>query len=175
MHDDVLPVNANDNVRMNVVRHFSIPMKQETEHGSEHEHEKEVSFTLSAVDYVFELRVPRLQMTAAARTSKGPGAGEREKEKKEKLLKTGGGDTVNVKNEVKEKGGDEERKQLRREIKRWWEGVADHMDSLVCTIPFTYSRALVLMTSTDLRRRRWCSLKARIRCRFVKPCLACRR
>lgn len=26
---------------------------------------------------------------------------------------------------------DEDKKELRRQIKRWWEGVADHLDKLV--------------------------------------------
>jgi 1-phosphatidylinositol-3-phosphate 5-kinase len=76
------------------------------------------------VDYVFELRVPRLQMTVPAsvgvskvRERERGREREREKEKEREQEKDGDGDV--------------EKRELRREIKKWWEGVADHMDTLV--------------------------------------------
>lgn len=80
--------------------------------------EREVSFTLSPVDHVFELRVPRLQITAFLASS------SREKEKCP--LNAAG-----VEEKEKYNDRDADKKELRREIKRWWEGIADHVDALV--------------------------------------------
>ena len=103
--------------RMNIVRHFSVVASPSPSalQGEDGDKDREVSFTLSAVDYIFELRVPRLQMTS-----------QREREKCSLSLEAVPG------GEDKDKGDrDGEKKELRREIKRWWEGVADHMDTLV--------------------------------------------
>jgi 1-phosphatidylinositol-3-phosphate 5-kinase len=83
--------------RLNTVRHFSSLAHS-------------VSFSLSTIEYVFELRVPRLQLTR----------GYGDKSSKESIASER--DIAEV---------DEEKKELRRQIKRWWEGVTDHLDKLV--------------------------------------------
>jgi 1-phosphatidylinositol-3-phosphate 5-kinase len=128
---------------MNIVRHFSITSPSlPGDGGKQKAKDREVLFTLSLVDYVFELRVPRLQMTA----SSGFGLGSREKEKE-------------VRAYVEERGGDGdkdkdgEKKELRREIKKWWEGVADHMDTLVgATMFFVDLGGLLICFLWDGRR-----------------------
>ncbi|RDB21822.1 hypothetical protein Hypma_010794 [Hypsizygus marmoreus] len=80
--------------RLNILRHFTT--KGHT-----------VTFTCSAIEDIFELRVPRLQIT------RGTGGGRCSRDSS----------TYDV-------DGEEEKRVLRREIKRWWEGVADHMDKL---------------------------------------------
>lgn len=97
--------------RFNIIRHFV--------HGKGRHR---VSFTLSPIDDVFELRVPRLQITrkfgdkgaASARSSIASASAT--------SVSGGGGAGTPV---------DEEKRALRREIKAWWEGVADHLDKLV--------------------------------------------
>ena len=64
-----------------------------------------VSFSLSTIDDIFEFRVPRLQITR----EKSP-------------------PSTSISEHPPE---DYDKKTLRREIKRWWEGVADHIDKLV--------------------------------------------
>ncbi|KAF8884690.1 hypothetical protein BD779DRAFT_1536424 [Infundibulicybe gibba] len=67
-----------------------------------------ISFKLNVED-IFELRVPRLQIIRSGdRTSRG---------------------STNTETGIQELGG-AEHKQVRREIKRWWEGVSDHIDHL---------------------------------------------
>ncbi|KAI0299986.1 hypothetical protein B0F90DRAFT_1810525 [Multifurca ochricompacta] len=70
--------------RFNIIRHFSYKSYR-------------VSFTLSPIDDIFELQLPRLQFT------KGDGAVD---------------DT------------DTEKKELRQEIKHWWQAVAEHLDKV---------------------------------------------
>ncbi|KAF9456920.1 hypothetical protein BDZ94DRAFT_1326638 [Collybia nuda] len=83
--------------RLNIVRHFSLLAHT-------------VSFSLSTVEYIFELRVPRLQITR----------GNGDKSSKESVASEPK-NTPDI---------DEDKKELRREIKRWWEGVTDHLDKL---------------------------------------------
>ena len=84
--------------RLNIVRHFSAASV-------------DVSFTLSAIEDIFELKVPRLQIVRDTEKASVPHT-----------------PLVN-----KERSEDEARpkKELRREIKKWWEGVADHIDKIV--------------------------------------------
>ncbi|KAJ7052946.1 hypothetical protein C8F01DRAFT_1169335 [Mycena amicta] len=92
--------------RLNIVRHYSA-------------HGHVVSFALSAVEDIFELRVPRLQIT-----KHGIAALDRDK---------GKGDTASMVSKTTTTGPgpvEEEKKALRKEIKVWWESVADHMDKL---------------------------------------------
>ena len=86
--------------RLNIVRHFAFQSHA-------------VSFTVSTIDDVFELCVPRLQITpgAAVKSSKD-------------------NDGAAIPDE-KEYDGGEEKRVLRREIKSWWQCVADHLDELV--------------------------------------------
>lgn len=71
-----------------------------------------VSFSSSIIEDIFELRVPRLQITR----------GSGDKNIRESLGSTG----MQIDND-----NTEDKKELRREIKRWWEGIADHLDKLV--------------------------------------------
>jgi 1-phosphatidylinositol-3-phosphate 5-kinase len=64
---------------------------------------RHVAFSLSRVDDVFELQVPRLQL--AARPPKPA--------------------------EDQPPPGEEEKRVLRAEIKAWWQAVAEHLDRLV--------------------------------------------
>ncbi|KAF7331238.1 hypothetical protein MKEN_00000700 [Mycena kentingensis (nom. inval.)] len=83
--------------RLNIVRHYAA-------------HGHILSFSLTEVEDIFELRVPRLQITrrAAEKVGKGPDAS-----------------IGRVPAPV-----EEEKKLLRKEIKAWWESVTDHMDKL---------------------------------------------
>ena len=37
---------------------------------------------------------------------------------------------------------DTDKKELRQEIKRWWQGVAEHLDKVVSSFPSSYSLGL---------------------------------
>ncbi|KAJ7687858.1 hypothetical protein B0H17DRAFT_1069454 [Mycena rosella] len=113
--------------RLQIVRHFSA-------------HGHVVSFALSAIEDIFELRVPRLQIVR-----KGGGGGD-------KSART------SMASSRDEEGKDgkpveEEKRTLRREIKAWWEGVADHMDKLETTIMGStlvgFRKALPRLPSVD--------------------------
>jgi 1-phosphatidylinositol-3-phosphate 5-kinase len=91
--------------------------------GEDRDTDREVSFTLSAVDYIFELRVPRLQMTASL------GISQREREKCSVPSEVIPGEHKDGDKDTGDRDG--EKKELRREIQMWWERVADHMDTLV--------------------------------------------
>ena len=84
--------------RLNIVRHFSTASV-------------DVSFALSTIKDIFELKVPRLQIVRDTERASIP------------LTLLGN----------KEGSEDEARpkKELRREIKKWWEDVADHIDKIV--------------------------------------------
>ncbi|KAF5376402.1 hypothetical protein D9615_008619 [Tricholomella constricta] len=74
-----------------------------------------VTFACSRVEDIFELRVPRLQITRGERCSR---------DSMSSVGQASGDESV-------EEGEEErERRELRKEIKWWWEGVADHMDKL---------------------------------------------
>lgn len=53
------------------------------------------------------------------------------KESPTNAMKTSTG-MVSTIEEVEERSAEAEKRALRREIKTWWEGVADHIDKLVC-------------------------------------------
>ena len=113
--------------RFNIVRHFST--KSHT-----------VSFSCSALENVFEIRVPRLQIVRGngGRLSRDPVATQTENTEPE-----------------------EERRVLRREIKRWWEAIADHMDKLVsmegptkvCFCLTTFLSQEILLASNEERMK----------------------
>ncbi|KAG7092023.1 hypothetical protein E1B28_008405 [Marasmius oreades] len=92
-------------MRFNIVRHFS-------------NRTHTVSFFVDKIDEVFELRVPRVQVIRGISVL-GP------HHTQEGTASTTGGvnDEIEHEDEV-------EKKKLRREIKVWWEGVADHVDML---------------------------------------------
>jgi 1-phosphatidylinositol-3-phosphate 5-kinase len=107
--------------RFNIIRHFK--------HG-----ERSVRFTLSASPAVFELRMPRLQIVkgriAAADGSASGGSIRGEPVKKRPT----GNSVVGTIPEEKNAGGtavDNDKRTLRKEIKEWWQGVAEHLDRLV--------------------------------------------
>jgi 1-phosphatidylinositol-3-phosphate 5-kinase len=84
---------------LNIVRHFSTAAF-------------DVSFTLSSIDDIFEVKVPRLQLTRGAEKASAPHSDFGHKQE-------------GTEDETSQK------KDLRREIKKWWEGVADHIDKIV--------------------------------------------
>jgi 1-phosphatidylinositol-3-phosphate 5-kinase len=89
--------------RFNVVRFFGVGVTA-------------VSFALSRVEDVFELCVPRIQITRS-------GAPE----------KSAHGESSRL-------AEDEEKRLLRAEIKAWWQGVAEHLDRLVSATGRTRER-----------------------------------
>jgi 1-phosphatidylinositol-3-phosphate 5-kinase len=94
-------------MRFNIIRWFSMG------HGT-------VSISLSTIEDIFELRVPRLQVQRVG----------------EKVSKT---PTEASEISLEEEETEDEKRALRREIRQWWQGVADHIDSLVsfsCTFRF---------------------------------------
>ncbi|KAI0260351.1 hypothetical protein BC834DRAFT_973492 [Gloeopeniophorella convolvens] len=80
--------------RLNIVRHFAHKSHQ-------------VSFTLSSIDDIFELRIPPLQFTRGGWVDKAPPS------------PTGAVDDA-----------DTEKKELRQEIKHWWQAIAEHLDKV---------------------------------------------
>ncbi|KAJ7748858.1 hypothetical protein B0H14DRAFT_2983246, partial [Mycena olivaceomarginata] len=96
-----------------------------------------IDYSLSRMDDVYELRVPRLQIVGGA----GTGTGARTSLANSVSVSAAefGGDVASMSTsasgsakEGKEGPAvDEEKRALRREIKAWWEGVADHLDGLV--------------------------------------------
>ncbi|KAK7035354.1 hypothetical protein VNI00_011885 [Paramarasmius palmivorus] len=92
--------------RFNIVRHFS-------------NRTHTVSFSIDKVDDVFELRVPRVQIVRGMSVLGGHSGASHES-----TINTMGDGSEIEQLEAAEK------KKLRREIKAWWEGVADHIDLL---------------------------------------------
>lgn len=118
--------------QLNIIRHFMVK-------------DKIINFNLSLSSEVFEVRVPRLQMTRYA-------------DKPEFNTLT----TENIQNDPDA----EERRQLRREIKKWWEGIADHIDELVRHAPcFTQSHEVRFIGD----RRNIC--KKMTKASFTRHCL----
>lgn len=92
--------------RLNIKRHFRTSKAS-------------ISLTLSVIEDIFELQVPRLQITRGS----------------DKSARTSAGSTPPVDHpKPNEVVGSEDKKVLRQEIKRWWEGVADYVDKLVCNL-----------------------------------------
>ena len=91
--------------RLEIIRHFSYQSYS-------------VSIDLSTVDDVFELRFPRLQLLG---TNASLNSSEIHSEPS----------SVSRVSDVSDSSADEEKKVLRREIKSWWQGVAEHIDKLV--------------------------------------------
>ncbi|KAJ3812441.1 hypothetical protein F5876DRAFT_37385 [Lentinula aff. lateritia] len=116
--------------RFNIIRHFSASS------------EYTVSFKIDPVKDIFELRMPRLQIS-------------------NRRVQEGDSDTLGFVSTLSHKGEmehhaskeDEQKKKLRREIKAWWEGVADHMDLLEEKFCAEYQiavrKALPRLPSTD--------------------------
>ncbi|KAH9028723.1 hypothetical protein EDB84DRAFT_1563020 [Lactarius hengduanensis] len=102
--------------RFNIIRHFS--------HKSHR-----VSITLSPIDDVFDLLMPKLQFTKGGWVEKNPQA--------------------TAPNPAPD---DPDKKELRQEIKYWWQAVAEHLDKV--EVEFTggdasYRKSLPRLPSTD--------------------------
>ncbi|KAJ7172306.1 hypothetical protein C8R46DRAFT_1085479 [Mycena filopes] len=156
--------------RFNIVRHFAVVRKDKREPGHT------VSFRISAIeDDIFELRVPRLQITRKSgergvRTSmvKDDGASVVSGVSETSGVSRASGVTgVSGVSGVSGTSGstagktitgghptvEEEKRTLRREIKAWWEGVADHLDKLETNIVGStlvgFRKALPRLPSVD--------------------------
>lgn len=84
--------------RFNIIRHFSTASA-------------DVSFALYKMQDIFEIRVPRLQITRGLEKASPV------------TITTGKKDDADVDGTHK--------KVLRREIRKWWQGVSDHIDKIV--------------------------------------------
>jgi 1-phosphatidylinositol-3-phosphate 5-kinase len=82
--------------RLNITRHFSYRLSV-------------VSYSLTAIEDIFELRVPRLQIVGVGGPSASP--------------PFAGQDPTPSQSD--------EKRVLRREIMSWWQGIAEYMDALV--------------------------------------------
>jgi 1-phosphatidylinositol-3-phosphate 5-kinase len=91
--------------RLEIIRHFSFQSHTAT-------------VELSFVDDIFDLRVPKLQIYQSNGSHNGSNVPS---ESSAASDSTGITDT----------SADEEKKALKREIKSWWQGVAEHIDRLV--------------------------------------------
>ncbi|KAH8985256.1 hypothetical protein EDB86DRAFT_3105782 [Lactarius hatsudake] len=102
--------------RFNIIRHFS--------HKSHR-----VSFTLSPIDDVFDLLMPKLQFTKGGWVEKSPQA--------------------TAPNPAPD---DPDKKELRQEIKYWWQAVAEHLDKVEAEFTGgdpSYRKSLPRLPSTD--------------------------
>ncbi|KAJ8695190.1 hypothetical protein PTI98_007805 [Pleurotus ostreatus] len=104
-----------------------------------------VSFSLTAIDEIFELKVPRLQilrMYGEKASKESPTTGTRTSTS-----------MVSTISEVEERSTEAEKRVLRREIKTWWEGVADHIDKLEGVFngedPNAFRKSLPRLPSSD--------------------------
>ncbi|KAJ7440325.1 hypothetical protein B0H11DRAFT_2292992 [Mycena galericulata] len=126
--------------RLNLVRHFAPKGKGYA-----------VRIALSALDDVFELRVPRLQIVRRGGVPTGPLTGNASSAKGEvasaasartsvassvsTASSAGSQKTAGDNGSGKGREGDgDEKRTLRREIRAWWAGVADHMDAVETTL-----------------------------------------
>ncbi|KZT01952.1 uncharacterized protein LAESUDRAFT_662877 [Laetiporus sulphureus 93-53] len=98
-----------------------------------------VTFSLSKVEDIFELRVPRLQIVRRRGLDKSSD-------------KKGSSATPNTHNDKPSLDGD--RRALRREIMRWWQGLSDHIDKLeenfIADTCSTRAKALPRLPSEDI-------------------------
>ncbi|THH14287.1 hypothetical protein EW146_g6020, partial [Bondarzewia mesenterica] len=108
--------------RLNIIRHFSY--KSHT-----------VSFTVSTIEDIFELRVPRLQITRSNVANKRT---EKAQEKQDS---------------IQHSEGEEEKRDLRKEINNWWQRIAEHLDKLEVHLSgddaSSYHKSLPRLPSAD--------------------------
>jgi hypothetical protein len=81
------------------------------------------------VEDIFDLRMPRLQFTRDGRVEKSPPAMA--------------SNTMN---------DDTDKKELRQEIKNWWQAVAEHLDEVVGPFSCFYSPCLNLLAGGRVHR-----------------------
>ncbi|KAI0354500.1 hypothetical protein OH77DRAFT_1426094 [Trametes cingulata] len=95
-----------------------------------------VTFTLSEVRDVYEVKVPRLQILRRKGGEKKALEGPQRKTSKASSGSSG-----------------DERRALRREIMRWWQGLSEHMDQLedkfITETPSSFHKSLPRLPSTD--------------------------
>ncbi|KAI9060832.1 hypothetical protein FKP32DRAFT_1632308 [Trametes sanguinea] len=95
-----------------------------------------VTFTLSEVKDIFEIRVPRLQILRRKAGEKKAPEGPQRKNSKASSGSSG-----------------DDRRALRREIMRWWQGLSEHMDQLedkfITESPRSYHKSLPRLPSAD--------------------------
>lgn len=101
--------------RMNIVRHFAVK-------------DRTVTYSLCAVEDIYEVRVPRLQLLQARNSKQEPASEEHQ-------------------------ALDGDRRKLRREIMHFWQGLSEHMDTLESNfasedVP-TYHKSLPRLPSAD--------------------------
>ncbi|KAF5391679.1 hypothetical protein D9757_002352 [Collybiopsis confluens] len=113
--------------RFNIVRHFSAVSCNEQRGGVGAgavtiSKEYSVSFKIDPVEDIFEVRVPRLQISPLGLSLRGVGSASANPTPPKLDVEVAEGYHQNKE--------EEDKKKLRREIRAWWEGVADHMDLL---------------------------------------------
>lgn len=111
-HVSSLSEAARSSVRYSIVRLFG--------YGSRH-----VSFSLSSVEDVFELQVPRLQIRTGTPS------------KPAKLVDV-----------------EEDKRVLRSEIKGWWQAAAEHLDKLVSSLILSKEVSLMMRAGGALGPKR---------------------
>ena len=94
------------NTRFNILRKFACRART-------------VTFSLSTVEDIFELKVPRLQIIRRRQLEKGS-------EKDSSSAPT---------SPIKVTSSDDDRRILRKEIMRWWQGLSERIDQLVSVGP----------------------------------------
>ncbi|KAF8063215.1 hypothetical protein FPV67DRAFT_1505586 [Lyophyllum atratum] len=87
--------------RFNIRRHFGT-------------RKRTITFACAPVEDVFELRVPALQITRGEGVPRDSSSSQ----------------TSNSGGSIEQREEEQEKRELRREIRRWWEGVADYLDKL---------------------------------------------
>jgi 1-phosphatidylinositol-3-phosphate 5-kinase len=127
--------------RLNIVRHFATVSQGLGEKETGKDNKFIVSFSLSPVREVFELRVPRLKVckdkdhAVASSTSLNTSSRNSIASEVSAVSSTSGlsGMGEDENNDAAEK------RKLRKEIKAWWEGMADRLDVLVCSETFCFA------------------------------------
>lgn len=85
--------------RLNIIRHFSVASI-------------DITMSLSTIEDVFEIRVPRLQIIRGIERVTPPAAGAKTEERSLDSEST-------------------HKRLLRKEIRNWWQGVSEHIDKIV--------------------------------------------
>ena len=93
-------------MRLNILREFGYKSRT-------------LTFKLSQIEDIFEVKVPRLQILR----------GKNVKESTETLQPRSKHDPSQEMMHV-----EDARRELRTEIRRWWQGLSDHMDKLVSAV-----------------------------------------